>query len=269
MANVSKGRQAHYLSTGIACALLLILNLACSNNRNPDKQEQIRIGDSLGEDSSDTTSANTIGVNMSLQQIAAYPQRVVLTGMPEHRLVTIYKSKTKEERGKKNSYRYYYDDSYSDGVEHFMPGIDLLFGYNLLNIAHYDLKDEKLNFLFDRPVLVKSLYYPAFVQDSINKKPVNRDYYLVSVYDQDTNADSVINKSDLRRFYYFNASGEDKKKLIPHNYSVVRSQYDSQNDVMYIFARLDSNNNGRIDEQEPLHVFWINLKSPTTSKQLY
>ena len=122
-----------------------------------------------------------------------------------------------------------------------LHAFDLLFGYNLLAIAHYDLNTEKLNSLFDKPVLIKSLYYPSFEQDSIDKKPINRNNYMVSVYDQDTNRDTLINRLDLRRFYSFNVSGQERIQLVPPNYSVERSQYDSQNDVMYIYARLDTN----------------------------
>jgi hypothetical protein len=150
-----------------------------------------------------------------------------------------------------------------------MPGIDLLYGYNLLNVGHYDVKTEKLNFLFDRPVLVKSLYYPSFEQDSIDKKPIDRNYFFVSAYDSDTNGDTLINKSDLRRLYYFNADCTEKIQLLPAQYSAMRSQYDYGNDVMYVFARHDENNDGKAEKNEPIHIFWIDLKSPVLSKRLY
>lgn len=35
------------------------------------------------------------------------------------------------------------DEGEDENIRHFMPGIDILFGYNLLNIAHYDLKFRK------------------------------------------------------------------------------------------------------------------------------
>ncbi|MEJ0031061.1 MAG: hypothetical protein WDO15_12085 [Bacteroidota bacterium] len=70
--------------------------------------------------------------------MATYPQRVILNGMPQHRLVTIYKyiPPKKESRALSNYSSYdrgeYWEDDFD---EHFMPGIDLLFGYNLLNLA--------------------------------------------------------------------------------------------------------------------------------------
>lgn len=150
-----------------------------------------------------------------------------------------------------------------------MPGFDIIYGYYLLNIAHYDMKSEKLNYLFEHPVLIKTLYYPSFNQDSLNKKPINRDFYLVSVYDKDTNKDTMINRKDLRRFYLFDAGTRVKTQLVPDDYSVERSQYDPQNDVMYLFARQDVDKNGTIEEKEPLHVFWISLKAPAKAKLLY
>ncbi len=59
---------------------------------------------------------------------------------------------------------------------------------------------------------------------------------MVSVYDDDSNKDGFINVKDLRKFYYFDIEGKNKKNLIPANYSVMSSEYDSANDFMYVFA---------------------------------
>lgn len=256
----------------IGCNLILLsLLFSCSSNKGEQKEEQISISNS--ESATPTDSLNSIQGNISLNQIATTPHSVVLTGMAEHRLVTVYKSrKDGSPSGGNYSYsRSSYDESSeeSDRIQHFMPGIDIIYGYNLLNVAHYDLKLEKINFLFDQPGLIKSLYYPSFEQDSIDKKPINRDYYMVSVYDQDTNKDTLINKKDLRRFYHFNSSASIKTQLVPSDYSVVRSEYDPKNDVMYIFARHDANKNGLVDKKESMHIFWTDLKAPSQAKRLY
>lgn len=252
-----------------AVFLLALFAMSCSKRAEP-KEEQIRAQPTDTADSSDTTLANSIKGNLSLQQISATPNSVVLTGLDAHRLVTVYKKNRQGTAASGYSRSsYYYDDSESEREEHFMPGIDLIYGYNLLNIAHYDLKSGTLNFLFDHPVLIKALYYPSYEQDSIDKKPIFRDYYLVSAYDADTNGDTLINKKDLRRFYHFNASAQERTQLIPDDYSVVRSQYDPKNDVMYIFARHDENKNGTIEKKEPLHIFWFNLKQPAKAVRLY
>jgi hypothetical protein len=265
-------RKRSYTSLGTICFVILLL-ASCSSD-DEVKEEQIRVENS-GEGSdveTDTAQANAVQGNMSMRQLAAVPNSVVLTGMPQHRLITVYK--TKRGGGTRAMYyrtssSYYYEESEREGEEHFMPGIDLIRGYNLVNIAHYDMATEKLTHLFEHPVLVRSVYYPSFHQDSLYKKPVNRDYYLISVYDTDTNSDTLINKKDLRRFYCFNATCSEKIQLIPTDYYVVRSQYDPKNDVMFVFAQQDTDNNGTTDKKEPLHIFWFNLKKPDKAKRLY
>jgi hypothetical protein len=241
--------------------------LVSCHSKNVQKEEQIstRTSNSVSKDS----SLNSIQGHISFNQIATQPKSVILTGLPDHRLVTVYKSQKEENATLDKGWSYDSGGEENLGTAHFMPGIDILYGYFLLNLAHFDLKIEKLNYLFDHPVLIKTLYYPSFKQDSVNKKPVNRNYYLLSVYDEDTNKDKLINRRDLRRFYYFDASAGTKIQLIPPDYSVERSKYDSQNDIMYLFARQDVNKNGTGDKNEPVHVFWINLKSPLQAKRLY
>lgn len=254
-------------------ALLLMafgLFFSCSSNEKKATDEQIIAN--IESATNDDSLANSIEGNATMKQVHTYPNQVILTGLANHRLVSIYKSKVIKKDGQLiniSKYRSLDDYGESEYLEHYMPGIDILYGYNLLNIAHYDLANEKGNYLFNHPVLIKTVYYPSFIQDSINKIPVNRDYYLVSVYDQDTNHDSLITKKDLRRLYHFDASTLSKKKLIADEYAVVRSQYDIKNDVMYIFAALDENKNGMIETKEPTHIFWFSLKSPDVAKRLY
>lgn len=254
--------------------ILLVTSCLISCNKKDDKQseEQIAISSTADESRGNDSLLNSVSGNVTMKQISTFPSKVILTGLADHRLVSIYKSKAttnSTENSSRSSYSYDSDESGDESNEHFMPGIDILFGYNLLNIAHYDLKLEKGNYLFSHPVLVKTLYFPSFTQDSLDNQPINRNYYLVSVYDEDTNKDSLINKRDLRRFYHFDASSNIKKLLIPIDYSVVRSQYDSKNDLMYIFARQDENKNGTQDKTEPVHVFWFSLKTPDIAKLLY
>lgn len=258
----------------VATLLVLSITSLISCNKKHDKQneEQIIITETGERTEVNDSLWNSVTGNVTMKQIASFPNRVILTGLPEHRLLSIYKSKvtkSSSENGSFSKFLYDNEESGDESSERFMPGIDILFGYNLLNIAHYDLQSEKSNFLFDHPVLVKTLYYPSFIQDSLNKQPVNRNYYLVSVYDEDTNKDTLINKKDLRRFYHFDASATIRTALIPADYSVVRSQYDSKNDIMYVFARQDENKNGTQDKTEALHVFWIDLKAPAKAKLLY
>jgi hypothetical protein len=267
--------RVHAFTNIVIVAMIDLFLQACSSQPASVKEEQIRIQDVSGDSViTDTIPSNSIQGNLSLSQVITVPNHVVLTGLAQHRLVTVYKSYSPARTtGYASVSEYgrsvYHEFGESEYAEHFMPGIDLIYGYNLLNIAHYDIHSEKLNYLFENPVLVKSLYFPSFIQDSLNKKPINRDYYLVSVYDSDTNLDTLINKRDLRRIYYFNADGVEKVQLVPPDHSVIRSEYDPQNDIIYIFARQDVNHNGMIEKKEPLHIFWTSLKTPAKALRLY
>jgi hypothetical protein len=248
--------------------IIPLLLFSCSRD-NASEKEEIR----LTTDSPEVDSTSSILV--SAASVSTYPNEVILTGLPDQRLVTIYRKiqdKQKnivEEYAGRSSSSYYYDEFSRDNQKFFMPGIDLQLGYNLVNIAHYNFKTQKTKLLFERPVLIRSVYYPSFEQDSLHNKPINRNYFLISVYNEDTNQDTLLNKVDLRRFFIFNADASEQKLLIPANYSVVRSQYDPGNDVMYIFARQDENSNGESEPSEPLHVFWLSLAKPDEAKRLY
>lgn len=256
----------------IILSVVFLALISCSFKKNTTPtEEQIPIS-STSETPANDSLWNSVTGNVTMNQIASFPSRVIVTGLNNHRLVSIYKSKLAAGVGGASGMtKLSYDNEQGgdESSEHFMPGIDILYGYNLLNIAHYDLQAEKVNLLFNHPVLVKTLYYPSVTQDSLDKQPINRDFYLMSVYDEDTNKDSLINKKDLRRFYHFDASTTVRTRLIPSDYSAIRSQYDSKNDVMYIFASHDDNKNGTQDKSEPVHIFWMSLKAPTVAKLLY
>ncbi|MBK8808726.1 MAG: hypothetical protein IPO21_19650 [Bacteroidales bacterium] len=73
---------------------------------------------------------------------------------------------------------------------------------------------------------------------------------MISAYDEDSNKDGFINQNDLRRFYVFDLDGSNKQNLVPSDYSVISSEYDCANDFMYVFAQLDENKNGQIEQTE-------------------
>lgn len=256
----------------IIATLLLGACLSCSKKQSKSTEEEIAVSATPETTAVNDSLWNSVTGNVTMKQIATFPNNVILTGLNNHRLVSVYKSKSAigvPENGAPSRYSYDEDENGDESAEHFMPGITILYGYNLLNIAHYDLALEKGNFLFNHPVLIKTLYYPSLEQDSLNNQPINRNFYLLSVYDEDTNKDSLINKWDLRRFYHFDASTTTRTLLIPKDYSALRSQYDQKNDLMYIFARHDENKNGTQNKTEPIHVFWFSLKTPGVAKLLY
>jgi len=240
--------------------MILLVGNACSKNKLEKKGFPVN---------SETTEQNQGVVNDTFKFETA-PRNVLLTKNNEHRLTPIYKVNY----DKKNKLRFVgsneYHSNYSDFGEtngnqwnyNFMPGFEAIYGYNFVNISHFDNKELTANNFFEDPVLIKTLYFPAFSNDTLNKKPVERNYYMVSVYDEDTNNDGFINVKDLRRFYHFDISAKLKKPLIPVNYSTMSSEYDPANDYMYIFAKIDKNNNGQMEADEPTHIFWIDLNNP-------
>lgn len=236
--------------------------ISCSPNR-PKEENAIPLTPTEGEESEEQPDLSLV----------TRPSSVLLTGHPEHRLITVYKIDPETGGRGINSFHRKYTDNYDDDdnvdYRHFMPGIVAAYGYQMFNVAHYNLKTKERKNLFDDPVLINTLYYPSFIKDTIDKQPIERDYYLISVYDEDTNKDDRIDGNDLRRFYHFDLDAKQKTLLIPSNYSVISSEYDSENDLMYIFAGIDENENGNRELDEDIHIFWIDLKSPKQGERLY
>jgi hypothetical protein len=250
-------------------AFLGILTLSCSDNKMEKKGFQV------SEITEDENGQKIIGLNIDSLKLETRPNNVLLTSNPEHRLTPIYKvnyDKKKRPFIGSNDYYVNWESDYSDGNNwnnNFMPGFEAVYGYNFVNISHYNNQTKIENKLFDKAVLIKTLYYPAFSKDTLNFEPINRTYYMVSVYDEDSNNDGFINVKDLRRFYHFDIDGLNKKALIPKNYSVMSSEYDPANDFMYIIAKQDKNKNGQMEEFEPTDIFWIDLKNPENTGTQY
>lgn len=259
-----------YLQT-IFTLTLVYLMTSCSNGKLDEKGFQV----SSSSDNTKDEQANEL--NSDSLKIDTRPSSVLLTGLSNIRLTTIYKVNLNKRNNSTfiGSNSFHYRNEEIEGSKgnnwhnNLMPGLEAVYGYNMVNISHYDIKTNKQKYFFEKPVLVKTAYYPTFNKDTLNYKPVNRNYFMVSVYNDDTNKDGFINLKDLRRFYLFDINGERQMALIPENYSIIKSEYDPENDFMYVFAQLDSNSNGKIDEGEPIHIFWINLNDPSKTGREY
>ncbi|MGN6647557.1 MAG: hypothetical protein ACTHJT_13635 [Cytophaga sp.] len=256
----------------VMLAVLALATAACSNDKLEEKGFQVSASpESGGEDEEQAD-----GWHKDSLKFDTRPSHVLLTGVPNVRLATIYKVNVNKRNNStfigSNGFHYKYEeteDPHNSWHGNLMPGLEGVYGYNMVNVSHYDIKENKQHNLFEKPVLIKSVYYPSFSKDTLNDKPVQRNYFIVSVYNDDTNKDGFINLKDLRRLYLFDLNGEKQKALVPENYSVYKSEYDSANDLMYIFARLDANNNGRVDVNEPANIFWVDLKDPMKTGQQY
>jgi hypothetical protein len=253
----------------LALAIAFALT-SCSNGTLEEK------GFPVSADSESTETDQTSGLSRDSLKIDTRPSNVLLTGVPHIRLTTLYKVNVNKDDNStfigSNSFHYQYeddDDSGNNWNNNLMPGLKAVYGYNLVNVSHYDITENIQKTFFEDPVLIKTLYYPSFSKDTLNNEPVSRNYFLASVYNEDTNKDHFINLKDLRRLYLFDIHGVRQKALVPENYSVFKSEYDSANDLMFVFAQLDSNANGQQDENEPIHIFWIDLKDPANTGRQY
>ncbi|MDR6241550.1 hypothetical protein [Aureibacter tunicatorum] len=243
--------------------LSVLVFISCDKNKLDKKGFAVATPDI--SNSSDNVDINEIKKDSLLFETR--PSRILKTYHKDHRLTPIFKvnqRKDNKERfiGSLSEHNTYYYDRENEWNGNYMPGLSAVYGYNFVNISHFDHSLKSRNKLFESPVLIRTLYYPAFSKDTLNSLPISRNYYLVSVYDEDTNKDGFINLNDLRRLYYFDIHGQNKTLLIPANYSVMSSQYDSGLDYMYIYAKKDENQNGKSDSKEKFDIFWIDLKNP-------
>jgi len=256
----------------------LIISLAficfitsCSNGKLEEKGFQVR------NISGNSDMEQQDGLNNDSLKFETRPSNVLLTGVPNVRLTTIYKVNVNKKNNNtfigSNSFHYRYEENKNyignNWNNNLMPGIEAVYGYNMVNVSHYDINENKSILFFEKPVLIKTIYYPTFSKDTLNNKSVTRNYFIVSVYNDDTNKDGFINLKDLRRLYLFNINGLKQKELVPENYSVIKSEYDPENDYMFVFSQLDNNKNGQQDVGEPIHIFWIDLKDPNKTGRLY
>ncbi len=249
----------------------LIIVSSCSKKKHYEK------GFSVSPETETSEEKDINGIAQDSISIKTRPTSVLMTGHADYRLTTIYKLNYDKKddyyyTGSNNFYRNYEELGYTKGNQwhyNFMPGLQAVYGYNLVNISLKNTNTNKESTLFNKPVLIKTLYIPSFSNDTLLNEPVKRNYYMISAYDEDTNKDGYINTKDLRRFYVFNLSGREKENLIPLNYSVVSSEYDCANDYMYVFTQLDENKNGQIEETENVHIYWIDLKNPRNNGLQY
>ena len=256
----------------IQTILLLTAFIGLISCGNRLEEKGFAVGPATEGNDSDTVN----GISKDSLKFATRPSNVLLTGIPKYRIATIYKvnySKKKVPFIGSNDYHFNYS-SYGETYgnqwnANYLPGFEAVYGYNMVNISHYDIEKQKQKNFFEKPVLIKTLYYPSFSKDTLNYQPVNRNYFMITVYDADTNKDGFINVKDLRRFYRFDINADAKSELIPTNYSVDKSEYDPANDFVYIFAKLDKNENGQIDDGEEVHIFWIDLKDPQKTGRQY
>lgn len=252
-----------FIKTALILAIFITINVGCSEDYEKKKGFQVK------EIMEDEEGRKVVGLALDSLDFKTRPRNVLLTHDPKHRLTPIYKVNYRKKDGKpytgSNAFHRTWQNAEIKGNrwnQHIIPGFEAVYGYNFVNVSHYNLDSAKQNYFFEKPVLIKTLYYPSLSKDTLNYHPVERRFYMVSVFDEDSNEDGFINHFDLRRFYLFDLEGNKQKVLIPKTYSVTSSEYDFENDLIYVFAQFDENSNGKAEAEEPIHVFWIDMKNP-------
>jgi hypothetical protein len=257
----------HNIMTKILFTVLSTILLISCNQNKEKKIEQL----TYNEYESNKVDSSGLNEKYTFQQIPNSPSSVMLTGIDEIKLIPIYKIKKDTDKSisyiQESSYREQYENERLN-FRYFMPGMDLISGYNLINVAHYNLATGQLSYFFKKPALIRNLYFPGVRHDSLNGQPIARNFFLLSAYDEDTNKDSLINKKDFRRIYFIDKINSQKISLIPNTHSAIRSTYDYKSDIMYVYARHDTNKNGVPDKSEPINIFLINMQIPTESKKI-
>lgn len=241
----------------------LLICFSCSNNSESKVKSPIGSIYRSEETLTDGFKADSL-------DFASKPRNVLLTKHPNLRLTPVYKVSYHPRTNQPftgttafhPSARDVDQDTGNNWNENFLPGLAAAYGFNWVNVSHFNQQTGKAHLFFSEPVLINTLYFPAYSNDTLQGMPVRRDYYLASVYDEDTNQDGCINRLDLRRLYHFDLDAERQTLLIPKAYSVRSSEYDPVNDLLFVFAQIDDNNNGQMEYEEAISVFWIDLKNP-------
>ena len=164
--------------------VIMILILAtfltsCSDSKIEKKGFQV------SEILEDENGQKIVGLNIDSLKLETRPRNVLLTNNPEHRISPIYKvnyNKKNEPYTGSNSYHTNWNSNHEDGNNwnnNFMPGFEAVYGYNFVNISHYNNQTKKENKLFEKPFLIKTLYYPSFSKDTLNFEAINRKYYII------------------------------------------------------------------------------------------
>lgn len=149
-----------YLQTVFALALVYFMT-SCSNGKLEEKGFQV----SSTSDNPEKERLN--GLSSDSLKIDTRPSSVLLTGVPNVRLTTIYKVNLNKKDNStfvgSDSFYYRYEESEAykgnNWNNNLMPGLKAVYGYNMVNISHYNIKENKQKNFFEKPVLIRTVYY--------------------------------------------------------------------------------------------------------------
>ena len=155
---------------GVIPIFIILIFFSCSNKKTEKKGFQVR------EITENEEGEKIVGLPIDSLTLETKPRNVLLTKNPIHRLTPIYKVNYAKKSGKPftgsnafhSNYWEYGENEENNWNNNFMPGFEAIYGYNFVNISHFNNKTKQENQFFERPVLIKTLYYPAFTKDTLN-----------------------------------------------------------------------------------------------------
>lgn len=156
----------------VIIALLSLLFYNCTEKKYKEK------GFSVIEQQNTQETTNKLTTDtLSLEK---QPSKIIPTGTKGNILLPIYKvninKKTKKRFiGTTNyhvTYHYHENDKGNQWNGNLMPGFGAIYGYNMVNVSHYNSITQTRKDFFKKPVLLKTVYYPSVSKDTLNYQPI-------------------------------------------------------------------------------------------------
>jgi hypothetical protein len=146
----------------------------------------------------------------------------------------------------------YYSSNASSGGSVYSSS-DEIHG-QLSNIKFQQLDSEEMVALTSVRVRIYSVQFLRGIFENTGKQ-----FLLYELLDKDSNDDDKLNGEDVRSLYLSGINGENFRKLTPEGqHFTAHNTVDEMNRV-YFKSMEDSNEDGRVENNEPAHLFYIDL----------
>ena len=97
---------------------------------------------------------------------------------------------------------------------------------------------------------------------------VLKNMTLVSVIQEDTNHDGLLNESDHELTYLSDLSFKKSVQITPPAVQLLGWDVDSQGEKLYLYVRKDSNKNGKYDNLDERSILFTSTKRPALAQRL-
>lgn len=142
-------------------------------------------------------------------------------------------------------------------------GPDTFWG-ELYNLKFQPISSDSLFSLTHKHIRIYSL---SFLREVFEK--TGKDHLLYRVNDEDTNRDGKVDRLDLNTLYISRTNGQDFLKLSHPAQEVIDWRYIPARNRVYFRSIEDSNRNGKFEEEDRLHYFYIDFNAEDLSPVEY